>query len=86
MESELNLDKNTNELIENDESMEQDKNFLSNQEVQLKSKCKEMKELWSHPESDQLAMLKAIGAFFYSENEKDFCYEYMLHLKKYERS
>src|SRR3989338_8492799 len=47
----------------------------------MKNRCKDIKKMWSHPLSDHLAMLKAVGAYLYSDDPKDFCLEYMLHQK-----
>ncbi|KAG2388457.1 hypothetical protein C9374_000621 [Naegleria lovaniensis] len=64
-----------------DEAKKEEELYLNEQEQEMKVKCKEIKKLWSHPLSDHLAMLKAVGAYLFSEEPQEFCMEYMLHQK-----
>lgn len=40
-----------------------------------------MLQLWRHPESDALSLLRAMGAFAFSLDNPDFCREHLLHEK-----
>ncbi|EFC50419.1 predicted protein [Naegleria gruberi] len=64
-----------------EEQINEEKQYLDEQELEMKTKCKEIKKMWSHPLSDHLAMLKAVGAYLYADDAKEFCLEYMLHQK-----
>ncbi|KAL9652504.1 hypothetical protein ABK040_000076 [Willaertia magna] len=66
---------------ENNETNEEEEEFLTQEEKNLRKRCQVVKELWSHSTCDYLAMVKAIGAYFYAEDPREFCLEYFLHQK-----
>nr|CAG4707899.1 unnamed protein product [Naegleria fowleri] len=73
------MEESNNDL--NEAKKEEEEQYLNEQEQEMRTKCKEIKKLWSHPLSDHLAMLKAVGAYLFSEDPQEFCLEYMLHQK-----
>jgi len=58
-----------------------EEDVLSAQELKMRESCGKAKQMWSHPTSDLLSLLRAVGAYRLSPNPTQFCHQWFLHTK-----